>query len=101
VRPRNRGANVEIHGGAEAWLLTREGWHAMQPDSSVKHAPHGSVVVIGADGFTRALGSPTHLAVELTTRWRTPPTPLEFVAQLDFYDGYGTGDRAAVAVWIG
>jgi len=101
IRPLAKGAAVEIHGGGdcEAWLLTRDGWHLLRP--SAYHAPPGSVVLLGTDGFADALGQHTQLAGELAARWRTPPTPLEFVAQLDFFDGYRTDDRAAVAVWIG
>ena len=103
VRPRAKGATIEVHGGGDgqAWLLTRDGWHPLRPDTSVKHAPPGSVVVLGTDGFAGALDSPVNLGAELAVRWRTPPTPLEFVAHLDFFDGLRTDDRAAVAIWIG
>ncbi len=109
VRPQPKGATVQVlgggdlhGGGCEAWLLTPGGWHALRPERTGGYpVPPGSVVVIGTDGVTGALGQNSHLAAELSARWRRPPTPLEFLAQLDFYDGYRTGDRAAAAVWIG
>lgn len=109
VRPQPKGATVQVlgggdvhSGGCEAWLLTPGGWHALRPERTAGYpVPPGSVVVLGTDGFTGALGQNSQLAAELTARWRRPPTPLEFLAQLDFFDGYRTGDRAAAAVWIG
>lgn len=102
VRPMPKGASVQVFGEGEAWLLTPGGWHALRAERTGGYpVPPRSVVVLGTDGFIGAFGHDTHLAAELALRWRTPPTPLEFLAQLDFFDGYRTGDRAAAAVWIG
>lgn len=103
VRPQPKGASVQVLGAeGEAWLLTPGGWHVLRAERTGGYpVPAGSVVVLGSDGFIGALAHNTRLTDELALRWRTPPTPLEFLAQLDFFDGYRTGDRAAAAVWIG
>ena len=105
-------------GDSEAWLLNGGRWSVMhherrtRSDNVTRHLPDvearraqrtlagGSVVLLASDGFAGALDPGSPLGRELAGRWQKPPTPLDFLAQVDFEDDLFTDDRAAVAVWI-
>ncbi|MBO4208461.1 protein phosphatase 2C domain-containing protein [Micromonospora echinofusca] len=123
VRPAERGAVVRCGGigDSEAWVLDEHGWWAAhhERDSATENATRqlprhaqprlaevavrpGSVLLLATDGFAAALGGRrSRLGETLAARWRRPPSPLEFLAQVDFVDDYHTDDRTVVAVWIG
>jgi len=122
IRPTPDGAEVTVSavGDSEAWFLHDGTWtvlhHERRSDGEnvTRHlpsqargrarrvrVPHGSVVVLASDGFASALGMDgSPLGRELAARWRQPPPPVEFLAQVGFEDEYFTDDRTAVAVWI-
>ncbi|GAA4443777.1 protein phosphatase 2C domain-containing protein [Phytohabitans houttuyneae] len=122
VRPAAGGAVVTTWGvgDSEAWVLHGGGWHALHherrgdaenvtrqlPRHRLKRGrpqrlPAGAVLVLASDGFAGALGGDgSPLARELAGRWKAPPSPVEYLAQVDFVDDYWTDDRAVVAVWI-
>ncbi|WP_212988115.1 protein phosphatase 2C domain-containing protein [Actinoplanes auranticolor] len=122
IRPTAEGAEVTVSGvgDSEAWFLHDGAWtvlhHERRSDGEnvTRHlpsqaqgrarrirVPHGSVVVLASDGFAGALGMDgSPLGRELAARWRQPPPPVEFLAQVNFEDEFFTDDRTAVAVWI-
>lgn len=123
IRQDPAGATVTTWGigDSEAWLLCDGTWtvlhHERRSDAQnvTRHLPghrtphtqrarvrSGSVVALASDGFASALDSrgASPVARELIDRWRRPPTPIEFLGQVNFEDPRFHDDRAAVAVWI-
>jgi hypothetical protein len=121
IRPDAAGVVVSTWGigDSEAWLMQDGDWqvlhHERRSDGEnvTRHLPghteiyarrtrvrQPAVVTLASDGFASALGSKSRVARELVGLWRTPPTPTDFLRQVNFEDPYFNDDRAAVAVWI-
>lgn len=123
IRPDAHGAVVSTWGigDSEAWLLQDGAWrvlhHERRSDAEnvTRHLPGhcdvrtnsarvqpGTVVTIASDGFATALATRGNspVAQELAARWRKPPSPTDFLNQVNFDDSRFNDDRAAVSVWI-
>ncbi|GAA3696269.1 hypothetical protein GCM10022224_072390 [Nonomuraea antimicrobica] len=62
----------------------------------------GDLLVLSSDGFAAGVaGGQTPLAQRLSQTWRTPPSLLDFVREVDFRLSTFDDDRTVVAIWAG
>ncbi|MDS0133216.1 MULTISPECIES: protein phosphatase 2C domain-containing protein [unclassified Amycolatopsis] len=73
---------------------------AVAPEAVIARFGPGSALVLMTDGVGDALGNGTgEVGAFLSRCWATPPTPLNFAAQVDFARRSYDDDRTALAVW--
>jgi hypothetical protein len=112
---------VEVHaasvGDGELWVATRTQWRPKLHDAKADRSTRvltanaqpllwagllrpGMVLLAATDGFAGALGDgDTPLATRLLSRWAGPPSQVEFLNHVSFFDGYSVDDRTVVTVW--
>ncbi|MFF5246096.1 protein phosphatase 2C domain-containing protein [Streptosporangium sp. NPDC000095] len=62
----------------------------------------GDLLVLSSDGFAAGVaGGRTPLAQRLSQTWRTPPSLVDFVREVDFRLSTFDDDRTVVAIWAG
>ncbi|MER6831475.1 protein phosphatase 2C domain-containing protein [Streptosporangium sp. NPDC000563] len=62
----------------------------------------GDLLVLSSDGFAAGVaGGRTPLAQRLSHTWRTPPSLVDFVREVDFRLSTFDDDRTVVAIWAG
>jgi hypothetical protein len=73
---------------------------AVAPEAVVVRFGPGTALVLMTDGVGDALGGGTgEVGAFLAQAWATPPTSLNFAAQVDFARRSYDDDRTALAVW--